>query len=851
MVSIKHALCGALAVVVTMGGPTGAQSPAQGAAAPIPRLRPEPSHLPAQTGVVTPAGQTAGQQTPVDRTVLDRYCVTCHNEKLKTAGLALDRVDLSQPGAHAEILEKVVQKLRTGQMPPTGRPRPDPATGLAFVTSLESSLDAVSRRSPDPGRIPIHRLNRTEYVNAIRDLFALEIDGAAMLPADTPGLGFDNNADVLSVTPGLMARYLTAATKISRMAIGDTAIRPISQVYRVAEFARQDSRMSDDLPFATRGGLAIRHTFPLDGEYGFKLRLQRNQVGNTIRGMDHQHEIEVRVDRALVKRFTIGGEAKGSDLGILIAISEDEVEAQRMHTYRLTADDALEFRVALKAGTQTVSAAFVDEGLMYEGVPIRSRSIKSSSFTDDASDPGIDTVEISGPYNGLSPENSPSRQKIFVCRPTGARDEDVCARRILTTMTRRAYRRPITDADVASLFRIYKAGRTERDFDTGIQRALEAMLASPSFLFQLERDPVGVKPGTSYRLSDVELASRLSFFLWASVPDDELLDVAARGRLKEPAVLDQQVRRMLADPRATRWMTNFVDQWLIIRNVLSQEPDPNMFPDYDDTLRDAILKETELFFESQVRGNRSVLDLLRADYTFMNARLAEHYSVPDIYGSHFRRVPIADPVRQGLLGHASVLLVTSYAHRTSVVGRGKWVLENLLGAPPPAPPPNVPPLKENDGKGKATSLRERMEQHRANAVCATCHSRIDPMGFPLEHFDATGRWRKDDMGAPIDPVSTLPDGTKVDGATSLRNYLLENRSEFVRTLTEKLFTFALGRGPEYYDAPTIRQLVRDAEAVDYRWDAVILGLVKSAPFQMRRAGDAPVISPTVTAQANQ
>jgi hypothetical protein len=804
-----------------------------------------------QATATAPQASSTSQGAP-DRSLLDRYCVSCHNSKLKTAGLALDAVNLAQPDAHAEILEKVVRKLRTGQMPPAGRPRPDGQMAVTFVSALESSLDAVAKRLPDPGRLPIHRLNRTEYVNAIRDFLDLEIDGASMLPSDTPGLGFDNNADVLSVTPGLMARYLTAATKISRLAVGDTSIRPIAQVYRVAEFARQDSRMSDDLPFSTRGGLAVRHTFPLDGEYGFKLRLQRNTVGNTIRGMDQEHEIEVRIDRALVKRFKVGGQAKGTDFGILIAIPEDEVDQQRMHTYRLSADKDLEFRVPMRAGTRLVSAAFVDDAGMSEGVPIRRRSIKSSSFTDDASEPGIDVLEVLGPYDGKAPQDSPSRRKIFICRPSGARGDDACARRILTTLARRAYRRPVTDADIAPLFRIYRTGRTERDFDTGIQRALEAMLASPSFLFQMERDPVGAKPGSSYRISDVELATRLSFFLWASIPDHELLDVAEKGRLKDPAVLDQQVRRMMADPKATRWTNNFIDQWLIIRNVLSQEPDPNLFPDYDDTLRDAILKETELFFESQVRENRSLLDVLRAGYTFMNARLAEHYGVPNIYGSHFRRVPVADPARQGLLGQASVLLVTSYAHRTSVVGRGKWVLENLLGAPPPAPPPNVPQLKENDGKSTPTSLKERMEEHRANAVCATCHSRIDPLGFPLENFDPTGRWRKDDMGAPIDATSAFADGTKLDGPDALRKFLLDNRSEFVRTVVEKLFTFAIGRGPEYYDAPSVRQLVRDAEKDEYRWNSVVLALVKSAPFQMRRVGEDPVLSsPALTARADQ
>lgn len=805
-------------------------------------LRPLPSHQ--QTAAAT-------QPAAPDRALFTQYCVACHNARLKTAGLSLEGVDLSQPAAHAEVLEKVTRKLGTDQMPPPGRPRPDRATRLTFVSVLENALDQVARQRPDPGRVPIHRLNRVEYVNAIRDLFDLEIDGAAMLPSDTPGLGFDNNADVLSVTPGLMARYLTAATKVSRLAVGDTSIRPISQVYRVAEFARQDSRMSDDLPFGSRGGLSVRHTFPLDGEYRFKLKLQRNQVGNTIRGLDRQHDIEVRVDRALVKKFTIGGLAQGSDFGILIAIPEDEVEQQRMHTYRLTADEALEFRATMAAGTRSVAAVFADDGGIDESVPVRARSLKLSTFDDDASDPGIDTLEISGPYDGRAPTDSPSRRKVFVCRPTGPRDEDACARRILTSLTRRAYRRPVTDADIAALFRIYRAGRSERDFDGGIERAIEAMLASPSFLFRLERDPVGAQTGTAYRLSDVELASRLSFFLWASIPDDELLDVAAKGRLKDAAVFEQQVTRMLADPKATRMMNGFVGQWLIVRNVMTAEPDPNMFPAYDDTLRDALLKETELFFESQVRSNASLLDLLRADYTFMNARLAEHYGVPNIYGSHFRRVPVTDPNRYGLLGHASVLLVTSYAHRTSVVGRGKWMLENMLGTPPPAPPPNVPPLKENDGKSAPQSLRERMEQHRANAVCATCHTRIDPMGFPLENFDPTGRWRKDDEGAPIDPVSTLVDGSKIEGPVALRQYLIENKGEFVRTVIEKLFTYGLGRGPEYYDGPTIRQLVREAEAADFRWNAVMLNLVKSAPFQMRRVGDAPILQPSATARTQQ
>lgn len=784
--------------------------------------------------------QSAAAAVPAaapQRALLDQYCVTCHNERLKIAGLMLDKVDVSEVAANALVLEKVVRKLRSGQMPPEGRPRPDRATAKAYAATLAASLDRVAAAAPNPGRVVVHRLNRTEYVNAIRDLLALEVDGSRLLPVDNSGFGFDNIADVLTIAPGLMARYMSAATKISRLAVGSPELRSVTQVYRASEFARQDSRMSEDLPFASHGGLAVRHAFPLDGEYAFKIRLQRNSVGDMIRGIDDEQEVEVRLDHVSVKDFKVGGEFKGPDPGVLIAIPEDDLEASRLHTYRLSADKHLEFRMSVKAGTRLVGAAFTNmSASAWEGVPLRPRSIKSAVFSDDAGDAGIDSIEISGPYDAKAPGDTPSRQQIFTCRPVATRDQDACTKKILSNLARRAYRRPVTDADVQPLLNIYKIGRQEKNFEAGIERALEALLSSPAFLFRIEHDPADVKPGTVYRVSDVELASRLSFFLWKSIPDDELIDVAARGKLKDAAVLAQQVRRMLADPRATRWMTDFMGQWLLVRNTQTVEPDPARFPDFDDTLREAMARETELFFESQIRDDRSVLELLSADYTFLNARLAAHYGIPKVYGSHFRRVPIADPARQGLLGHASILTVTSYADRTSVVLRGKWVLETLLGAPPPPPPPNVPPLKENDGKSKPASLRERMEQHRRNPVCASCHAQMDPLGFALENFDPTGRWRTDDGGALINSAITL-DGAKVDNPQAFRQALLNKGDDFIQTVTEKLLTYALSRGVEQYDAPTVRQLVRDAARDNYRWSSVVLGIVKSLPFQMRKAPD--------------
>ena len=785
--------------------------------------------------VVGSVGLQAQQpRAPVDRSLLDRYCVTCHNERLQTAGLMLDKVDMNQVAANAEVLEKVTRKLRAGQMPPVGRPRPEQATVEAFATALESALDRAAAAAPDPGRVTVHRLNRLEYVYVIHDLLALEID-PAMLPVDNAGVGFDNNADVLSVTPALMSRYMSAATKVSRLAIGNPAIRPASHVYAASEFAHQDVRMGEDLPFGTHGGLAVRHAFPLDGEYAFELRLQRTSVADTIRGLDDEHEIQVRIDHGLVKRFRVGGEHQGYDPGLLNAIPDDDIKGHQLHTYRLTADEHLKFRIPVKAGTRLVTVAFTDIApSVSEVVPLRPASRKRSNFINDAGAPGIARITIAGPYAATAPEETPSRRRIFVCRPTSARDAEPCAREIFGTLARRAYRRPVTAADLDELMRLYTIGSQGGDFDAGIELALEGMLASLSFLFRIEPDPLDATAGTVYRLSDLELASRLSFFLWKSLPDDELLAVAEQGRLSDPPVLAQQVRRLLADLKASRWMNDFVGQWLTMRNIEAHEPDPDVFPEFDDNLREAMAKETELFFESQVRDDRSALELLRADYTFLNARLARHYGAPNVYGSHFRRVPVTDERRSGLLGHASLLTVTSYADRTSVVVRGKWVLENLLGAPPPPPPPNVPPLEENEPGAAPKSLRERMEQHRTNPVCAACHAPMDPFGFVLENFDGIGRWREQDGPASINAASTTTDGATIDGPAGLRLYLLSRQAEVLRTVTEKLLAYAIGREPEYYDAPAVRQLLRNAANEDYRWSSLILGVVKSVPFQMQK-----------------
>jgi mono/diheme cytochrome c family protein len=757
--------------------------------------------------------------------VLNRYCVTCHNDRLKTAGLALDKLDVNEVGADASVWEKVVQKLRSGAMPPAGRPRPDKTTYDSLVASLETSLDRAAEANPNPGRAPVHRLNRAEYTNAVRDLLGVEVDGRSLLPPDESGYGFDNIADVLSVSPALLDRYMIAAEKISRLAIGDPSMRPETQKYTVPYTLWQDDRMSEELPFGSRGGIAVRHHFPLDGEYQIKVVLQR-AYQNPIRGLRERDDLEVRLDRQRIKLFTVGGDGPISRWAAVV----------RPSLYEQTADQGLEVRVHVKAGTRLVGAAFLEKSSVREGVLDPRPGVSSLAFARDRTAPmAVDSVQITGPYDGRMSDDTPSRRRIFVCYPAASHEEKACARKIVSTLARRAYRRPVTDIDVEPLLKLYDAGRAKGGFDEGIEFASRGILIDPEFLFRIERDPANAAPGTVYRLSDIELATRLSFFLWSTIPDEELLGLAERGKLKNPAILKQQVSRMLRDARSDALINNFFGQWLLLRNVRTRAPDPDAFPDFDENLREALERETELFVESQLREDRSVVDLLRANYTFLNERLARHYGIPNIYGNHFRRVTLRDETRVGLLGQGSILTVTSYPNRTSPTQRGLWVLDHLLGAPPPPPPPDVPSLPEpKPGNAKFLTMRERMDQHRTNAVCASCHASMDPLGFALENFDGIGAWRTFEGNTSIDASGTLPDGSKFEGPAGLRSILLSRQGQFVQTLTEKLLTYALGRGVEYYDAPAVRKIARESAAGDYRWSSVILGIVNSTPFQMRR-----------------
>ena len=786
----------------------------------------------ASQGPQEPGAPSASPQ----RALLDRYCVTCHNERLRTADLLLDKASVDNIAEGAATWEKVVRKVRAGAMPPAGVPRPDKATFDAFVRHLETELDRTAAAKPNPGRPADHRLNRAEYTNAIRDLLAVEVDADSLLPADNAGYGFDNIGDVLSVSPLLMERYMFAAGKISRMAVGDATMRPAAETYQISKSFMQGDRMSEDLPFGSRGGIAIRHHFPLDGEYVVTVRLQRNADGY-IRGLAEAHELDVRLDAARIKLFTVGGEHRGRPGPMYTRQDPDYRGDPEQVGYEHTADEGLEVRFPAKAGTQLVGVAFLKESTKPEGVYMPPH-LQGDIDKYKGGDPVVDSVVIAGPFNAKGPGETPSRKKIFVCTPTGGADEEPCARNILSTLARLAYRRPVTDEDVEPLLGLYRAGRS-KGFETGVETALQRILAGPEFLFRVERDPANVAPNSAYPVSDLELASRLSFFLWSSIPDNELLGVAESGKLKDPVVLEQQVKRMVADTRSKALVRNFAGQWLYLRNMRVVSPSDREFPDFDDELREAFREETELLFESMLREDRSVLDLLQADYTFVNERLARHYGIPDIYGSRFRRVPVADEARKGLLGQGSILTVTSYATRTSPVLRGKWVLDNLLGMPPPPPPPNVPSLEEKSKEGKPLTMRQQMEQHREKPACAVCHKLMDPIGFALENFDATGKWRTispfGEANSPIDPSGVLYDGNKFQNVVEFRQVLLNHSEQYVRTVTEKLLTYALGRGVEYYDAPAVRRITREAAAGEYRWSSLILGIVKSAPFQMRRS----------------
>ena len=752
-----------------------------------------------------------------NRALLNRYCVTCHNEKLKTAGLMLDKMDVEKVSESAEKWEKVIRKLRASAMPPVGMPRPEKAAYDSFATYLETALDSAAAAKPNPGRKGIHRLNRAEYANAIRELLALDFNGEALLPADDSGYGFDNIGDVLSVSPMLLDRYMSAARQISRLAIGDPTIRMPVSTYDISQSRLQNDQASEDLPFWSRGGIAIRHHFPLDAEYLLTIRLQRS-------GLNSPRQLDVRLDGARLKLFTIGGTPG--------AVGPQEEPKPG------SGEAGLEVRFPAKAGTHSVGVAFLNESSLRDGMlkpPLAGLLRENRNPT--MGDPTVESVAIAGPHNPTGPGDTASRRKIFVCHPKdGARgnEEEVCAKQIILGLARRAYRRPVSDEDVQIPLGFYKDARSDRGFEAAIGMALQGLLVSPEFLFRIERDPPTVAAAAVRRISDLELASRLSFFLWSSPPDDQLLGLAERGRLKDREILQQQVRRMLADSRSKALVDNFAGQWLGLRDMRSATPDSETFPEFDESLREAFGKEMDLFFGSMLREDRSVLDLLKADYTFVDERLARHYGIPNIYGSRFRRVTLTDEARVGLLGKGAILTVTSQPNRTSPVVRGKWVLENILGSNPPPPPPNVPPLQENKDTQRLT-MRQRMEQHRANPACASCHAVMDPLGFAMENFDAIGQWRTTETQAktPVDASGALPDGTKFRGAAELQKILLSRPERFVNTVTEKLLTYALGRGVEYYDQPVVRAIVREAARNDYRWSALILSITNSAPFQMR------------------
>ena len=781
------------------------------------------------------------------RALLSQYCITCHNARARTAGLVLEEgeVNVDRIADDAAIWEKVVQKLRAGSMPPAGLPRPDGASYDELATWLEQELDRAAMAIPNPGRSVVHRLNRLEYTNAIRDLLDLEIDGRALLPTDESGYGFDNIADVLSMSPALFSRYMIAAQKISRLVVGDDeAIRSTVTTYKVPSHLPQDERISDELPMGSRGGAVIRRYFPFDGEYALRIHLKDSFDNSAILGLDNREQLDVRLDGARIIRFTVGGECglstySYSRIGDSATGSREPrcikpPGAAQASEYEVTADQHLRVRFPAKAGARVVGVSFVKnrvtatEGAGPDHPPMGVQNERARPTM------GIASVTIEGPFNASGSPDTASRRRLFVCRPSGANDEESCASTILGTLARRAYRRPVTAQDLQPLLRLYRRGRNEGGFDRGIQSALEGLLVSPDFLLRIEREPKGAAPGTVYSISDIDLASQLSFFLWSSIPDDELLDVAVRGELRDPAILEQQVRRMLADSRSSTLITNFASQWLYLRDLRVATPDTNGFPEFDEGLRQAFQRETDLFLESQLREDRPLGELLTANYTFLNERLAKFYGVPNIYGAHFRRVTISDPNRHGLLGHGSILTVTSYATRTSPVLRGKFVLDNILGAPPPPPPPDVPDLKEaGEGAEPLTTVRARMEAHRENAVCASCHARMDPIGFALENFNAIGKWRTTEFDIPIDSAGTFQDGTKFDGPVGLRNVLISRKQDFAIKASERLLTYGLGRGLEHYDRPSIRKIIRGAAETDYRWSSLILGVVDSVPFQMR------------------
>lgn len=763
----------------------------------------------AQSPAVKPAN-------PADqyRAVVNRYCVSCHNQKLNTANLQLDKLDLAHLGDHAEVGELIVRKLRAGMMPPTGMQRPDPATTEAMITWMESELDhAASDRLPPPG---LHRLNRTEYTNAIRDVLALQVDASKFLPPDDSTRGFDNIAGALTLSPALLEAYLSAAGKISRLAIGDVSA-PTQAVFEVPADTAQNYHI-EGLPFGTRGGILIKYQFPADGEYTFKVKGVTGYFQAVLGGVKGE-QLEVTVDGERVRLFDWDKEISNT-----------------------TGNGRSTQKIPIKAGLHTVGVTFLATNDL-PGTELDRPFMRTMNTPGSIPGflfyPHVGQVWIEGPYGAKGATETAARQKIFVCRPASPKEDDACARKVISTLVKHAFRRPATPADLNMLMEFYKSGRSDNgSFDDGIESALQRILADPEFVYREEAEPTNLAPGKTYRISDLALASRLSFFLWSTVPDDELIEVAAQGKLHDPAVLEKEVRRMLKDPKFDALVTNFTGQWLSVRSLKTSEPVVNLFPDFDDNLRAAFQKEVELFFASIAREDRSVVDLLTADYTFVNERLAKHYGIPNVYGPQFRRVTLTPDLdmRRGLLGKGALLTATSVAARTSPVARGKWFLQTFLGVSPPDPPPNVPVIKDQaadvTGNTHVPTMRETMEKHHTNPSCATCHKIFEPIGLAMENFDPVGAWRTQDGDSTIDASGVLVDGTKINGIPSLRESLVKRQDQFVRVVTERLMTYALGRGTEYTDMPAIRTIVREAAPSKYDFSAIVLGIVKSPQFEM-------------------
>jgi mono/diheme cytochrome c family protein len=744
-----------------------------------------------------------------------KYCAGCHNDTVKAGSMTLTSLDLAHPWQNADLAEKVIRKVRAGMMPPAGMPRPSLAEMNAFAASLENTIDAQAAAHPNPGRPALHRLNRTEYANSIHDLLDLNVDAAALLPVDDMSHGFDNMSDVLTVTPALMDGYIRAAGKISRQAIGDPHASPAMVTYRIPRVISQ-MRHVEGTPFGTRGGISIVHNFPADGEYSFKMIFYASLDGPLFgRNQGKGQQIEISINGARVALLDIDPNLKSTG-------------------------DLRTPPIKIKGGPQRVAAAFIqkfDGPLEDDVMPIELSlaDLNNAAFPGVTSLPHLSDFSISGPFNPTGISDTPSREKVFICRPEAGADELPCARKIISKLARQAYRRPVSEADLEDLLGFYQQGRNKSDFEAGITTALQAIISSPEFVFRFERTPPGVAPGANYRISDLELASRLSYFLWSSAPDEQLIALAGEGKLSNPVTLDRQVRRMLADPRSEALSSNFASEWLHLQNLRPVQPDAFLFPNFDKNLALSMQHETQLFFDSIMREDRNVLDLLTANYTYVDELLAKHYGIPNVLGSRFRRVELTDDNRRGLLGQGSILTMTSISNRTSPVARGKYVMEVLLGTPPPSPPPNVPPLKESADTGKILSVREKMEEHRANAVCAACHKMMDPIGFALENYDAVGVWRTKDSGFPIDATGQMFDGAKLDGPASLRQAILNHKDSFLGSFTENLLSYAAGRVLEPSDMPAVRAIAHQAARNNNHFSSYIMGVVQSAPFRMRRA----------------